>query len=119
MSRLIRRVSASLTLDHRYERQVIICDAADLTVTLPPANRASKGRRICVVSHVPSGGTGTFIDVASADKIDGSGIASAAAGKGAVNTGATDALGDLLEVESDGANVWYVVNRLGTWAREA
>lgn len=116
---VIKHITASLDLDHRALRQVIICDAADLVVTLPTANLATKGRRVCVVTESLSGGTGTSVAVQSTDLIQGKGITSPAAGKGAVNTGATDALGDLIEVESNGENVWQVVNVLGTWAREA
>lgn len=116
---VVKHITASLDADHRAERLVVICDAADLVVTLPTANLATKGRRVCVITEVLSGSTGTSVAVQSTDLIQGKGIASPTAGKGAVNTGATDALGDLIEVESDGANVWQVVNVLGTWARQA
>lgn len=116
---VIKHLTASADLDHRAERLVIISDAADLVFQLPTANLATKGRRVCVITQSLSGGTGTSLTVQATDLIQGKGITSPTAGKGAVNTGATDALGDLIEVESDGANKWQVINVLGTWAREA
>lgn len=54
----------------------------------------------------------------AADKIMGKGI-TAADDKDYVNTGASNAVGDLITIRGDGVDGWWVVAERGTWAREA
>lgn len=119
MPALVKHITAAYTVDHRSDDLILISDAADLVITLPEANKASKGKKVTVITQSLSTGTGTSLAVRATDLIQGKGISSPAAGKGAVNSGGTDALGDLLEVTSDGNGVWQVTNVLGTWARAA
>lgn len=53
----------------------------------------------------------------AADKIMGKGI-TAADDKDYVNTGGTNAVGDLITIVGDGEDGWWVVAERGTWARE-
>jgi hypothetical protein len=48
----------------------------------------------------------------------GTGIEAAADDKDAINTAATDRVGDSLTLVGDGVDGWYVVGVTGTWARE-
>jgi hypothetical protein len=71
-----------------------------------------------LVMQLPGSGVGTSVSPAAADKIIGNGF-TAADDKDAINTAATDALGDMLELTGDGVDGWYVTLVKGTWAREA
>jgi hypothetical protein len=71
-----------------------------------------------LVMQLPGSGAGTSVSPAAADKIIGNGF-TAADDKDAINTAASDALGDLITVVGDGIDGWYVTAVRGTWAREA
>jgi len=62
--------------------------------------------------------TGLSVSPAAADQIIGNGF-TPADDKDAINTQATEVIGDSVTLVGDGASGWYVVNVGGTWAREA
>lgn len=69
------------------------------------------------VMQLPGSGVGTSLSPAAADKIIGNGF-TAADDKDAINTAATDRLGDLITVVGDGVDGWYITAVIGTWDRE-
>lgn len=93
----------------------VIVTAADKVITLPAT---VAGMVVTVVTGAVSGGTGTSVSPAAADKIIGNGF-TAADDKDAINTGATDVLGDSITLIGDGVDGWYVLNVVGTWERQA
>jgi hypothetical protein len=107
--------TADYTVTEADNGAVILADAVDLTITLP-ATRA--GFRVTVIVATASATTGLSISPAAADQIIGNGF-TPADDKDAVNTAATDAVGDLMTLVGDGADGWYIENIIGTWAREA
>ena len=54
----------------------------------------------------------------AADKIMGGGL-TALDDKDVVNTGGTNAVGDLVTLIGDGADGWWITHKVGTWARES
>lgn len=124
MSRpFVKHITANFTVNPRNLDQTIISDsAADLVVTLPPSNHASKGMRVTCVQRSLSAGTGFAVDPQDADKILGQTIAGVSidpgAGKKLINTGATDVLGDRVTLQADGNGKWYVTGLQGIWAGE-
>lgn len=88
---------------------------ADVVYNLPAT---AAGLHYKFVTGVASSGTGTRISPATVDQIIGLGI-TPADNKDLINTGATDAAGDYIELIGDGSVGWYVVGSRGTWAREA
>lgn len=94
--------------------------AVDRIATLPAVTAAMAGYhlRFLVAASALSAGTGFQILPNAADKIMGNGITSLD-GKKLINTGATDAEGDYVELVCDGADGWYVTAMRGAWAREA
>jgi hypothetical protein len=86
--------------------------ASSLVFTLPAVSSANKGMRVTVVvAQLPGSGSGTTISPNASDR-----IAYKADDADLVNTAATDALGDLVTLESDGVDGWIVVTKIGTWA---
>lgn len=90
--------------------------SATITFTLPSTALGLIYR--FVVMQLPGSGVGTSISPAAADKIIGNGF-TATDDKDAINTAASDALGDMIEVTGDGDLGWYITLVKGTWAREA
>jgi hypothetical protein len=82
--------------------------AADIVVTLPATLAGLKYR---FVVTVPSAATGAVLSPVSVDKILG-----LALDTDLTNTGATDAIGDLITLLGDGADGWIILEREGTWA---
>lgn len=92
--------------------------AADLVFTLP-ATAPGLRYTFVVTAAGLSSGTGLSISPNASDKIMGNGFTSAD-DKDAINTGATDREGDLIEVTADAAGLgWYITRVIGTWARQA
>lgn len=85
--------------------------AATVTFTLPAVSSANKGMRITVVVKTLPTGVGTSLSPNAADR-----IIYKADDADLVNTAATDVLGDLVTVESDGVDGWIVVAKIGIWA---
>lgn len=101
-------------------RTFLIATTANQVATLPAVAAANLGMRVrfILAASALSAGTGFQVAPNAADKIMGAGIAALDA-KRLINTGASDAEGDLVELQSDGVDGWYIVNMRGTWAREA
>jgi len=112
-------VAANVTLTAADSGKVYVNSAADVVYTLPDATPPGmKGVFYTFVTLTISGGTGVSISPAATDKIQGKGI-TAADDKDYVNSGATDAVGDLVQVVCDGVDGWIVLAERGTWARQA
>lgn len=114
MTRRTILTGTNLVLTAADSGAVVICTAADVKVTLPST---ALGLFFTIVTGVASGGTGVQVDPAAADQIIGAGF-TPADNKDAINTGATDVVGDAITVVGDGAAGWYVTDVVGIWARE-
>lgn len=97
--------------------KVFLVTAADKVATLP-ATAAGLRFTFVIASTALSAGTGFSVSPQAADKIMGNGFTSAD-DKDAINSGASDREGDLLEVTADGVDGWYITRVIGTWARQA
>lgn len=93
----------------------LIADAVDLTVTLPAT---VEGMLVTVTVKTISASTGVSISPNASDKIMGGGI-TPADDKDLINTAATDAVGDTVTLLGDGVDGWIIINKIGTWARQA
>jgi hypothetical protein len=82
-----------------------------VTVTLPAVSAANKGQRVTFVNALLPTSNQYRITPNASDRI---GYKADAANLD--NTAATDALGDLVTLESDGVDGWIVVNKIGVWA---
>lgn len=101
-----------------HSRLILINAAASKTMTLPEASTVPGMIVTFSLVVATTSGNGHLIDVAdSTDRVRGAGITDAA-GKGIECTQATDRVGDSITLVSDGADVWYVVDVVGTWAVE-
>lgn len=110
-----KSVAVDTTLTAEDHGKTIYCSAVDVVVTLPPTEA---GLRFQVFTGVASGGTGVSVSPDAADQIIGNGF-TAADDKDAINAGASDVVGDILEVTGNGTTGWLVTKVKGTWAREA
>lgn len=91
--------------------------AADKVATLP-ATAPGLCYRFVVTAAALSASTGFSVSPNASDKIMGNGFTSAD-NKDAINTGATDGEGDMIEVTADAAGLgWYITAVIGTWERE-
>lgn len=87
--------------------------SATVTVTLPLAATAGAGAEYGLsVGVLATAGGGHNFTPNAADTIK---FTSAAAGSLVQCTTATDVMGDLLVLRSDGGTTWYQVARIGTW----
>lgn len=84
---------------------------AGVTVTLPAVSSANKGMRVTFINALLPTSNQYRITPNASDR-----IAYKADGANLDNTAATDALGDLVTLESDGVDGWIVVNKIGIWA---
>ena len=84
---------------------------AGIEVTLPALSAANKGMRVTFVNGLLPTSNHYGLNPASGDAI-GYGSDSADLD----NTAGTDALGDLITLESDGVDRWLIINKIGTWA---
>lgn len=103
-----------------FNRTYLVTTLADRVATLPVVAAAMAGMRLrfILAASALSAGTGFQVAPNAADKIMGNGIASLD-GKRLINTGATDAEGDYVELVCDGVDGWYATGVRGAWAREA
>lgn len=86
----------------------------DLDLTLPLASANTAGIEFTmVVGAAATAAVGATLKVTSADKVNGG-----TPGKGLINSGSTDAVGDSVTVYSDGADWWTIAQR-GTWDAES
>lgn len=101
---------------------VIFDSTTSLIATLPPPRKGLQVR--FHVKQVAGSGVGHLIKTNGStekvfSKVSATGAAiSESAGKGIVNTQATEVKGDGVTLESDGTD-WYATSIRGTWAREA
>lgn len=108
-------VGAAKTLTAAESGGIFVTTAADVVFTLPAT---APGLVYTIITGVASAGTGTSVSPAAADQIQGNGF-TGADNKDAINTGATDVVGDAITVVGDGTDGWWITNVIGTWAREA
>jgi hypothetical protein len=94
-------------------KHILYASLTSGVVTLP---LASKGKMRFVVSihALPTSGTGTKVAPQTADKIIGCGL-TGTAGQNVGNAVAADALGDFVELISNGVDTWHLVRKTGTW----
>jgi len=90
----------------------------DAVFTLPAASAATKGVWYEFECGALSTGTGLSISPAAADHIRGNGLTSVD-NKDLINTGATDRLGDSVDLYCDGVDGWVISGIVGTFAKEA
>lgn len=109
--------NADFTLTANDSFKTFIITDVDKVASLP-ATAAGLRYTFIIAAAALSGGTGFSINPVAADKIMGPGITSAD-NKDLINTGATDAEGDLITLVGDGVHGWYVTAKNGTWDREA
>lgn len=111
----VETLTADRTLTAADNGKTFVSGAADVVVTLPAT---VEGLHFRFFTSTLSATTGYSVSPAAADKIQGKGI-TAADNKDLINTAASDAVGDLLEIVGDGVDGWLIVGMLGTWARQA
>ena len=92
--------------------------AVDAVFTLPAASPSNRGVWYEFETGALSAGTGLSISPAAADHIRGAGLTSTD-NKDLINTGATDRLGDMVRIYSDGVDGWVIDMIIGTWSKEA
>ena len=113
VKRKTRIITANLTLTAADSGVILICNAADLVITLPST---ADGLMFTVVCAALSSGTGLSFSPAAADNIN-----EGTANKDLINTGATDVLGDSITLIGTGvaAQAWYTIGKIGIWAAES
>lgn len=94
---------------------VHVMAAADKVFSLPAT---AEGLEYTLVTGLASSTTGLSVSPAAADMLIGNGF-TPANDKDAVNTQATENLGDYVRVVGDGEAGWYITGVVGTWARES
>lgn len=82
-----------------------------MDVVLPAVSSANKGMRVTFINALLPTSNVYKISPASGDR-----IGYLANDAELQNTAATDVLGDLVTLESDGVDGWIVVNKIGIWA---
>lgn len=109
---------AALTLTGSDDGVTVVATntAATVVTTLPKASTVGVGFKARIyVGALPGAGAGTTITPNATDNFVGAGLTKTA-GQTLVNTAATDVVGDLIEVVSDGVTKWYITAKTGTWA---
>ena len=107
--------TASYTLTAHDSGGVHVMNSADKVFTLPAT---VEGLEYILVTGATSTTTGLSVSPAAADKLIGNAF-TATDNKDAINTQATEKVGDCIQVVGDGSDGWYIVNVVGTWARQA
>lgn len=110
---------AALTLTGEDDGITVVANnsAATVVVTLPKAATVGAGFRARVLAGVlPGAGAGLTVTPNAADKFQGNGFNAKTAGQTLVNSAASDAVGDYVDLVTDGGTIWYVINKVGTWA---
>ncbi len=115
--RTVETKTASFTLTAADSGKIFLIDgSASVVATLP--STAAGLEYTLIVKQLPGSGAGTAFSPAAADKIIGNGF-TATDDKDAINSAASDALGDWITLVGDGVDGWYISSIKGTWAREA
>ncbi|WP_420578789.1 hypothetical protein [Oceaniradius stylonematis] len=107
--------STNYTVDAEDSGKFLWVDTDAVVITLP-AVEGIRGLRIGNIAAF--GVSGLAISPNSSDSIEGPDI-TAADNKDVINTKATAARGDFVEIEQADANGWVITRMRGTWAREA
>lgn len=110
---------AAKTLDGTDDGHTYVANNAAATVvfTLPKVATVGKGFRVRLLAGVlPGAGAGLTATPNAVDKFQGNGFNAKTAGQTLINSAATDAVGDWLDLQSDGGIIWYVIGKIGTWA---
>lgn len=116
LKRPVETKTAAYTLTAADSGKVFLANAASSVVfTLPATVLGLTYTIICMTAT--TSGVGTSLSPAAADKIMGNGF-TAADDKDAINTAATDVVGDTITVVGDGVDGWYITSVIGIWARE-
>ena len=110
--------AASFSVLPQDSGKLFLLTAVDLVASLPAVLPEMDGVNYKFWVVAPSAGTGASVSPAAADQIRGKGL-TPADNKHSINSGASDALGDYLEVFCDGSLGWVITDSAGTWAREA
>lgn len=106
-TRLVETITAAASPGAAESGKFYIVGGNDLVATLPAAE-AGLHFRFAIASV--GGSTGFTLDPAAGESLNGAG-----AGVGIVNTQATAAIGDAVEVWSDGSG-WFTTSKIGIWA---
>lgn len=106
--------TANYTLTAHDSGGVHVMASADKVFTLPAT---AEGLEFILVTGLASVSTGLSISPAAADQLIGNGF-TPADDKDAINTQATEKLGDFVHVVGDGSAGWYIIGVRGTWARQ-
>lgn len=109
--------TAAYTVSPDQDGVTVYCtDLTSNVVTLPAVATVGLGFRVRVLTKVlPTSGAGTTVTPAAADKFQGNGFNAKTDGQTLVNSAASDALGDYVDLQSD-ADGWFVIHKIGTWA---
>ena len=107
--------AVDVTLTEDDSGKIIVVTGADKVVTLP-ATQA--GLVYTIVTGIVSSTTGLSVSPAAADQIIGLGF-TAADDKDAINTQATERVGDSITLVGNGSTGWLAIHASGTWARQA
>lgn len=116
-ARTVNLAAATQTLTAAQSGEKFV-GAVDAVFTLPAAAAATKGVWFEFECGAVSAGIGLSISPAAADHIRGNGLTSTD-DKDLINSGATDRLGDMVQIYCDGLDGWVIERIIGTWAKEA
>jgi hypothetical protein len=111
----VENISTDKTLDGEDVGKVFKVTADAKTITLPAT---TLGYTYTIVNWMNDGECKVTISPNASDKIIGIDITSAD-DKDLINTKATAQKGDKVTLFGDGDLGWYVMNAVGTWARES
>lgn len=110
-------ITAAVTLDGTDDGDTQAANSSSfVNVTLPKASTVGAGYTVIVMTATVPSATGTTVTPNAADKFAGNGFNAKTAGQTLVNTQATAAVGDQVDLISDGVSRWFVLNKVGTWA---
>lgn len=110
-------LTASPTLDGTDDGDLqMAASASAITVNLPLTTKVGPGYICTVMTGTIPASVGTTVNPQSTDKFAGNGFNGKTAGQTLVNTQATAAVGDQVDLVSDGNGRWFVLNKVGTWA---
>lgn len=109
--------TANYTVTAAESGATFLADAADIVFTLPSTVAGLRYRFILSANGL-SVGTGLSLSPAAVDAVFGNGLTNVD-NKDLINSGASDRIGDAVEIVGDGRDGWYIQSLVGTWAKEA
>lgn len=110
-------LTANRTLTPSDSGVTFLIGAANLVISLP-ATVAGLKFKFRMLAAGLTAGTGLSLSPVAADAIYGDGLTSVD-NKDLILSGATDRLGDMVEVEGDGGQGYVMDHFIGTWSKEA